>query len=46
MTPLLAIPLAVPIQQLAPVAIMLYVLWRYAAAPVQAHLAAWAAEAM
>jgi hypothetical protein len=46
MTPLLAIPLAVPIQQLAPVAIMLYVLWRYAAAPVQAHLAAWAAQAM
>ena len=46
MTPLLAVLLAVPNQRLAPVAIMLYVFWRFAAAPVQAHLAAWAAEAM
>jgi hypothetical protein len=46
MTPLLAVLLAVPNQQLAPVAIMLYVLWRFAVVPVHAHLAAWAAEAM
>jgi len=45
MTPLLAILLAVPIQRLVPVAIILYVFWRYAAAPVQAHLSSWAAEA-
>jgi hypothetical protein len=44
MTPLLAVLLAVPIQQVAPVAIMLYVFWRFAAAPVEAHLAVWAAE--
>jgi hypothetical protein len=46
MTPLLAVLLAVPNQQLAPVAIMLYVFWRFATAPIHAHLAAWAAEAM
>ena len=46
MTPLLAVLLAVPTPQLAPVAIVLCVFWRFAAAPVQAHLAAWAAEAM
>jgi hypothetical protein len=46
MTPLLAVLLAVPIPQLAPVAIMLYVVWRFAVAPVHAHLAAWAADAM
>jgi hypothetical protein len=28
MTPLLAVPLAVPIQRLAPVAIIVYVIWR------------------
>jgi hypothetical protein len=46
MTPLLAVLLAVPNQQLAPVAITLYVFWRFAVAPVHAHLAAWAADAM
>jgi hypothetical protein len=46
MAPLLAVLLAVPIPQLAPVAIMLYVVWRFAVAPVHAHLAAWAADAM
>jgi hypothetical protein len=46
MTPLLAVLLAVPIQRLPPVAIMLYVFWRFAAGPVRLHLAAWAAEAM
>jgi hypothetical protein len=45
MTPLLAVLLAVAIPQLAPVAIMLYVLGRFASAPVHAHLAAWAAAA-
>ena len=44
MTPLLAVLLAVPLHLLAPVAIMLYVLGRFAAAPVHAHLAAWAAD--
>jgi hypothetical protein len=46
MTPLLAVLLAVPIQQLAPIAIMLYVLWRFVGPPVHAHVAAWAAQAM
>lgn len=45
MTPLLAVLLAVPIQRLAPVAIVLYVIWRFAAAPVHLHLAEWAARA-
>jgi hypothetical protein len=46
MTPLLAVLLAVPIMRLPPVAIMLYVLWRFAADPVRTHLAAWAAAAL
>ena len=45
MTPLLAVLLAVPIQRLAPIAIMLYVCWRFAAQPVQTRLLAWTAEA-
>jgi hypothetical protein len=45
MTPLLAILLAVPIQRLAPVAIILYVVWRFAAEPVRMRLATWAALA-
>jgi hypothetical protein len=45
MTPLLAVPLAVPIQRLAPVAIIVYVIWRFVSPPVHAHLAAWAADA-
>ena len=45
MTPLLAVPLAVPIQWLPPVAIIVYVIWRFVSPPVHAHLAAWAAEA-
>jgi hypothetical protein len=45
MTPLLAVLLAVPIQRLAPVAIMVYVFWRFAAEPVRTRLATWAAEA-
>jgi hypothetical protein len=44
MTPLLAVPLAVPIQRLAPVAIIVYVIWRFVSPPVHAHLAAWAAD--
>jgi hypothetical protein len=44
MTPLLAVLLAVPTNQLAPVAIMLYVFWRFASAPVQARLGGWATE--
>jgi hypothetical protein len=46
MTPLLAVPLAVPIQRLAPVAIIVYVVWRFVDPPIHAHLAVWAAEAM
>ena len=45
MTPLLAVLLAVPIQRLTPVAIVLYVVWRYAADPVRTRLDAWAAAA-
>jgi hypothetical protein len=45
MTPILAVLLAVPDRGLAPVAIMLDVLWRFAAEPVHTRLAAWAAEA-
>ena len=45
MTPLLAVALAVPIQRLAPVAIIGYVIWRFVSPPVHAHLAAWAADA-
>jgi hypothetical protein len=44
-TPLLAVPLAVPIQRLAPVAIIVYVIWRFVSPPVHARLAAWAADA-
>ena len=44
MTPLLAVLLAVPIKQLPPIAIVLYVLWRFAGPPVQTHLTAWAAD--
>ena len=44
MTPLLSVMLAVPVHFLAPIAIMLYVFWRYAADPIHAHLAAWAAD--
>ena len=44
MTPLLAVLLAIPVQLLTPVAIMLYVFWRFASAPVHAHLAVWAAD--
>jgi hypothetical protein len=42
MTPLLAVLLAIPVQLLTPVAVLLYVFWRFASAPVHAHLAAWA----
>jgi hypothetical protein len=45
MTPLLAVLLAVPTLRLAPVAIVLYVVWRFASEPVHARLAAWEAEA-
>ena len=45
MTPLLAVLLAVPTPQLAPVAIMLYVFWRFAMEPVRTRLATWAAKA-
>ncbi len=45
MTPLLAIPLAVPVQWLVPVAIIAYVIWRFVSPPVHEHLAAWAADA-
>jgi len=45
MTPLLAVLLAVPTPQLAPVAIMLYVFWRFAREPVRTRLATWAAKA-
>ena len=44
MTPLLAVLLAVPIQRLAPVAIVLYVAWRFASPPVHARLDSWAAD--
>jgi hypothetical protein len=44
MTPLLAVLLAVPVHFLTPIAIILYVFWRFAAAPVHGHLAAWAAD--
>jgi len=44
MTPLLAVLLALGVPQLPPVAILLYVLWRFAGPPVRAHLAAWAAD--
>ena len=44
MTPLLAVLLAIPVQLLTPVAIMLYVFWRFASAPVHAHFAMWAAD--
>ena len=45
MTPLLAVLLAVPTPQLAPVAIMLYVFWRFACEPFRTRLATWAAKA-
>lgn len=45
MNPLLAVLLAIPIPRLPPVAIILYVIWRYAAEPVQRRLANWATEA-
>jgi len=45
MTPLLAVLLAVPTPQLAPVAIMLYVFWRFAMEPFRTRLASWAARA-
>jgi hypothetical protein len=44
-TPLLAIPLSVPIQRLAPQAILVYCLWRFASPPIHAYLAVWAAQA-
>jgi hypothetical protein len=44
MTPLLAVLLAVPTPQLAPVAVILYVVWRFAAEPVHTLLTVWAAE--
>jgi hypothetical protein len=44
MTPLLAVLLAVPIPQLAPVAIILYVFVRFAAEPFRTRLATWAAD--
>lgn len=43
MTPLLAVLLAFPPLRV-PYTIMLYVAWRFASAPVHAHLAAWAAD--
>lgn len=46
MTPLLAIGLAVPIQRLAPVTIIAYVIWRYVAPPIRAHVAMWAADGL
>jgi hypothetical protein len=45
MTPLLAVLLAVPIPQLAPVAIILYVVWRFAAEPFRTRFATWMATA-
>ena len=45
MTPILAVLLAVPDKGLAPVAITLDILWRFAAEPVRTRLDAWAAEA-
>jgi hypothetical protein len=45
MTPLLAVLLAVPTPQLAPIAIMLYVFWRFAREPVRTRLATRAARA-
>jgi hypothetical protein len=45
MAPILAVLLAVPVHRLTPVAIILYVVWRFAAEPVRGHLAAWAAGA-
>jgi hypothetical protein len=45
MTPLLAVLLAVPRSQLAPVAIVLAICWRFMEGPVQAQLGAWATEA-
>jgi hypothetical protein len=44
MTPLLSVLLAVPVHFLTPIAIIFYVLWRFAAAPVHTHLATWAAD--
>jgi len=45
MAPILAVLLAVPAHRIVPVAIIIYVAWRYAADPVRTRLAAWAAEA-
>jgi hypothetical protein len=44
MTPFLAVTLAVPIQQLPPIAIIVYVIWRYASAPIHSRLSAWAGD--
>jgi hypothetical protein len=44
MTPLLAVLLSIPVQLLTPVAILLYVFWRFASAPVHLRLASWAAN--
>jgi hypothetical protein len=41
MTPMLAILLAVPIPQLAPIAVIVYVAARFAAEPFASRLAAW-----
>ncbi len=44
MTPLLAVLLAIPIPQLAPVAIILYVFARFVAGPFEARLAIWTGD--
>jgi hypothetical protein len=44
MTAMLAVMLAVPVRYMAPIAIVLYVLWRYSADTVYSHLAAWAVD--
>ena len=44
MTPLLAVPLAFPKALVPPIAIMVYVLWRFAAAPIHERLQAWEAD--
>lgn len=43
MAPILAVLLAVPVHRLAPVAIILYVVWRFAAEPLRRRLTVWAA---